>query len=137
MDTKSFNDIHLAQHWLSTVHSQESFALSMARMCTGDFADLILKESQKSKDNQPPQSAEELDLWQRRSIVLKSKISAIAHADSMARLSSGVASEILKATREYCDRSLPVTESELEESQLATAGLTATISNLCSVNSSR
>lgn len=135
MNSQSFDDMHLAQHWLTTVHSQESFALSMARICHNDYPALILAEVQKSKDAQPPKSPAELDLWQRRSTVVKSRISAIAHADSMACATPQAAERILTATYDFCRRALPMNLEEFDDDLRIAADFSATISRLCAPDS--
>jgi hypothetical protein len=131
MNQHSFEEMYLANQWLMTVQSQLSFALSMSRQCSGEFADLILSETAKTTQQIPPKSPDELALRHRQASALTSKISAITHADSMSRIVRGAAAEILTVTREHCAGDLPKTDADFQKTQQATLDLVETIARLC------
>ena len=132
MSQQLFEGMYRSSQWLTMVQSQQSFALSMSAMCSGEFADLILRETRKSTEQDHPKSPDELALRQRQTSALTSKVSAIAYADSMARIASGASPQILQASREYYAGELPKTESEFQQLQHATSAFTTNISRLCS-----
>ena len=98
----------------------------MAHSCRRDAAALIYREAQKFCDQEPPETQKELSRRQQQSMYLTSRISSIAHADSMARIHPGVAAEILRETKAFCER-LGLDDKPFKEAM----ALTSTISSLC------
>ena len=132
MNSRPFEEMYLSSQWLSLVQSQQSFALTMASMCSSEFAELILAETQKVINQPPPMSPDGLALRQRQSGALTARVSTIAYADSMARITPTVRSQILQATQEYCSETpVPRSESEFQQAQHAAANFSGKVSQIC------
>lgn len=134
MSQQPFEQMYRTNQWTTTVQSQQAFALSMSAMCSSEFAGLILEETRKNTAQTPPETPDLLALRQRQASASTSKISAIVHADSMARAVRGAAAQLLQAAREFCAPDLPKTEAEFQQAQRATSEFVEKVSKLCSAD---
>ena len=98
----------------------------MAQRCRAPFADIVIHETRALCECQPPRNDAEYDAFLAKSQALTSKISAITHADLMARSHPRVAEEIFDAARQFCDHA-PLTGDVYNESMK----LTTEVSTIC------
>tara|TARA_R110002049_G_scaffold290065_4_gene473313 strand:+ start:2010 stop:2423 length:414 start_codon:yes stop_codon:yes gene_type:complete len=106
MDSNGLNQLMNAMLWGSSCQSSQSHAMAMANLCSQQFGELILQETHKLISRNPPTTAAELQLLNSEKIQLSSKIGSISHADSMARTTPEVATEIYNATKSFCDNNV-------------------------------
>ena len=115
------SEISNAAFWQMICQSAESHAAQAAANCRREYSALIRKESKRFCEQGAPQTNSELTQRHTQALYLTSKISAIAHADLMARSNPSVAAEILEATRNFVE-GLGLNDSPFAESiQLTSA----------------
>ena len=109
------NSILISGFWSSCCRRAESHAQLMAGQCQDDFGELITKEAKRFLDQSPPADQAQLDEKLAQATALSGKIFAIAHADTMAKLTPLVAHEIYESTKRFCDTA-PLDRSLIEVS---------------------
>src|SRR5437899_5478858 len=93
----------VAISWETICQSARSEARARLRSFRPVAADLMAAEIQRFCEQSPPSSHDELSVRNTEAIALSSRISSIAHADSMARQHPAVAAEIFHAVRKLCN----------------------------------
>jgi len=134
MSQRQFDEMHHEHQWLAAVQSQQSFALSLARISSGEFADLLFSETKKYTDQPGPQSPDELALRQRQAGALTFKASALVHAGLLAKAVPGAASAIQAAARTFSATALPRTEAEFRQAEQAVLEFMAHLTKLCAAD---
>ncbi len=126
MAESSHDQLIVASLWATTVQSARSHAASAARRCGGRFGQLILNETATYCEQGLPKTHEELSRRTLQAMALTAKMCSISHAASSARRHPNIEDEILKETKEFCDR-----VSLNDDVALESMALTQKISNMC------
>ena len=134
MSQQLIDEMQHAEQWLTIVHSQQLFALSLARACRVEFGNLLLSEAKKCTEQPTPPDPNELALRQRKAATAMLKMSAIVHADAMAKQVPGAGAAILDAIRQLGTAQLPHADADFRQIEQATADAIAQISKLCAGN---
>jgi hypothetical protein len=132
MNPHLFDEMHYQNQWLSLIQSQNSLALALSVLCQAEFAELILLESKRFTGQSQPKTPDELALRERQAAAVKSRISAMAHGDSMAKVASHATDEILQALRASCAVDLPKVEADFQRERQARVDLNSALYKLCS-----
>ncbi len=104
MGKTSHDDLMVASFWLTMTQSARSHAAVVAQRCGGAFAELILRETSKFCEQEPPKSYGELSARTLQTLSLTAKISGDSHAAGAARQHPNVQRDILNETKAFSDR---------------------------------
>ena len=132
MNTDGLNRTMIAGFWSSTCQSAQSHAMSMSHLCSQPFRELILQETQDLISQTPPTTDAELQNLNAQNMQLSAKISSISHANSMARLTPEVATDIYDAAKAFCDNS-PLT-SDCSSAGMSLSNQIATLCHSATMN---
>jgi hypothetical protein len=132
MSNENFNETMIASFWSTTCSSAQSYALSMARRCSVNFATLISNELQRFIGQPTPRSLDELGQRQVQSVSLTSKIGGICHAARMAHNHPGIGKDILCLTAKFCEQVSLASDVAVESLRF-----TSIVGNLCHADTMR
>jgi len=130
MDTQA-QAMLIANSWSSMLRSAQNHASSMSTRCSPVAVGLINTEVRKFGSQDVPITQDELSIRRTQSMELSSRIAAVAHAETRARMHPNIATSIFDAVRDYLNAPYPTTSAISTDGSTRQSVLSSTISRLC------